>query len=88
MWRAELATIFGRNQLAWPDGAPIRIILRPEGEADTALLGPYLLDGIARVAAGEDVGNALGVGIGLGRQDRGLMTGTGLRVKRAVETLS
>lgn len=39
--RAELAAIFGRNQLAWPDGAAIRIVLRPEGETDTALLKMY-----------------------------------------------
>jgi phosphate transport system substrate-binding protein len=36
---AELAGIFAAEKAAWADGAPIRIILRPRSDADTALLG-------------------------------------------------
>lgn len=34
-----LPAIFNANRATWPDGSPIRIILRPRSETDTALLG-------------------------------------------------
>lgn len=35
----ELARIYAADKPTWADGAPIRIILRPRSEADSALLG-------------------------------------------------
>jgi phosphate transport system substrate-binding protein len=35
---ADLAGIFAAEKPAWADGTPIRIILRPRGDSDTALL--------------------------------------------------
>jgi phosphate transport system substrate-binding protein len=37
--RAELPGIFAAEKATWADGTPIRIILRPRSETDTALLG-------------------------------------------------
>ena len=36
---ADLPGIFASARPLWPDGTPIRIILRPHGETDTTLLG-------------------------------------------------
>lgn len=36
---ADLPGIFKADKPVWPDGAPIRIILRPRSETDTQLLG-------------------------------------------------
>lgn len=36
---AELPKIFSADRPAWADGKPIRLILRPESETDTTLLG-------------------------------------------------
>jgi phosphate transport system substrate-binding protein len=36
---ADLPRIFAAKKTAWADGTPIRIILRPHSETDTALLG-------------------------------------------------
>ena len=36
---ADLAGIFAAEKPAWADGTPIRIILRPRSDTDTALLG-------------------------------------------------
>jgi phosphate transport system substrate-binding protein len=37
--RADLPGIFTAEKAIWPDGTPIRIILRPRSETDSALLG-------------------------------------------------
>lgn len=34
----ELVAIYGLRQQNWPDGTPIRLILRPEGDSDTKLI--------------------------------------------------
>lgn len=34
----QVAAIYAGEMKAWPDGSPIRLILRPAGDADTALL--------------------------------------------------
>ncbi len=36
---ADLPKIFSAEKPVWPDGSPVRIILRPRSETDTALLG-------------------------------------------------
>lgn len=36
---ADLPKIFNAQQPTWPDGSPVRIILRPRSETDTTLLG-------------------------------------------------
>lgn len=36
--RAEVVEIFTGDGPTWPDGAPIRVILRPEKDSDTAML--------------------------------------------------
>lgn len=36
---AELPTLFSTPKPTWADGAPLRVILRPRSESDTALLG-------------------------------------------------
>ncbi len=36
---AEIAELFKSEKSRWADGAPMRIILRPKGDSDTALLG-------------------------------------------------
>lgn len=36
--KARLADIYAGRQLTWPNGQPIRLILRPRTESDTALL--------------------------------------------------
>jgi phosphate transport system substrate-binding protein len=36
---AELVNIYRADRPAWPDGTPIRIVLRPTEESDNALLG-------------------------------------------------
>ena len=38
---ANLAGIFAAEKPAWADGTPIRIILRPRGDSDTALLAEF-----------------------------------------------
>jgi phosphate transport system substrate-binding protein len=34
----QVASIYAGEQLAWPDGTPIRLVLRPESDTDTVLL--------------------------------------------------
>jgi phosphate transport system substrate-binding protein len=36
---AEVADLYQSPQAAWPDGSPIRLILRPRSDSDTAVLG-------------------------------------------------
>ena len=36
---AEIAEIYKAPKATWPDGTPIRIILRPKSDSDTAVLG-------------------------------------------------
>lgn len=36
---ADIAKIYAANNPVWPDGTPIRIILRPRSDTDTELLG-------------------------------------------------
>ncbi|AKH98935.1 phosphate ABC transporter substrate-binding protein, PhoT family [Hoeflea sp. IMCC20628] len=36
---ADVAAFFASTTSIWPDGSPVRIILRPKSESDTALLG-------------------------------------------------
>lgn len=43
---ADIAKIFAAQKPTWPDGTPIRIILRPRSDTDTALLG-QLFPGMA-----------------------------------------
>jgi len=55
---SELAELFRSAKAKWPDGAPLRLILRPKSESDTALLGelfPGLGDAIAVARLRPDV---------------------------------
>lgn len=48
---AEFPKIFSTEKPVWPDGTPLRIILRPRSEADSALLGA-LFPGMAEAIEG------------------------------------
>jgi hypothetical protein len=41
MKSADLAKIVAAEKPTWADGTPIRIILRPRSDTDTALLGDH-----------------------------------------------
>ena len=41
MKSAEVAAAFGNPDAKWPDGSPIRIVLRPESESDSKLLQDF-----------------------------------------------
>jgi phosphate transport system substrate-binding protein len=59
--RAEVAQLYRSNKPVWPDGTPIRIILRPSNESDTALLGqlfPGMAAAIAEVRTRADLSTA------------------------------
>jgi phosphate transport system substrate-binding protein len=43
---AELVNIYRADRPAWPDGTPVRIVLRPTEESDNALLG-HLFPGMS-----------------------------------------
>jgi phosphate transport system substrate-binding protein len=45
---ADIAAIFKADRPTWADGSPIKIILRPKSESDTALMGE-LFPGLAAV---------------------------------------
>ncbi|MDR3536859.1 MAG: substrate-binding domain-containing protein [Acetobacteraceae bacterium] len=47
---ADIVAIFTRQRTVWPDGMPIRLILRPEQDSDTA----YLLDHFPGLGPGLD----------------------------------
>ncbi|WP_161785005.1 substrate-binding domain-containing protein [Hoeflea sp. BAL378] len=55
---ADLAAFFASVTSTWPDGTPVRVILRPLSESDTALLGetfPGMAEAIHDVRARPDV---------------------------------
>ncbi len=55
---ATIAAHYQSDNPAWPDGTPIRIILRPISESDTAVLGamfPGMTAAIAKVRARPDL---------------------------------
>lgn len=38
---SEIADIYGGRKASWPDGTPIRLVLRPASDADTTFLGSF-----------------------------------------------
>tara|TARA_R110002020_G_scaffold86758_1_gene214190 strand:+ start:5316 stop:6119 length:804 start_codon:yes stop_codon:yes gene_type:complete len=55
---ADLAAFFASVTSTWPDGTPVRVILRPLSESDTALLGatfPGMAEALDQVRARPDV---------------------------------
>jgi len=56
--KADVAAFFSEPAATWPDGSPVRVILRPKSESDTALLGetfPEMLAAIEQVRTRIDV---------------------------------
>jgi phosphate transport system substrate-binding protein len=50
----DVAPLFAADRPAWPDGTPVRIVLRPKGDSDSALLAslfPGMADALARLRA-------------------------------------
>ena len=47
---ADIANAFRSERATWSDGSPIRVILRPRSESDTALIGE-LFPGVASAIA-------------------------------------
>lgn len=59
---AQIAEIYAGKQARWPDGTPIRLVLRPVSESDTPLLAsfsPAIKEGLASAMAREGMITAL-----------------------------
>lgn len=55
---ADVATFYAEPKATWPDGTPVRVILRPRSESDTTLLGetfPQMMAAIDKVRTRIDV---------------------------------
>ena len=56
--KTDVAAFYAEATATWPDGTPVRVILRPKSESDTALLGetfPEMIAAIDRVRMRMDV---------------------------------
>lgn len=56
--KADIATFYAEPKATWPDGTPVRVILRPRSESDTTLLGetfPQMMAAIDKVRTRIDV---------------------------------
>lgn len=56
--RADVASFYAEPKATWPDGTPVRVILRPRSESDTTLLGdtfPQMRAAIDKVRTRIDV---------------------------------
>ena len=56
MTLGQLADVYSAKQTTWPDGSPIRLVLRPANDGDTALLAafsPAVKEALARAMARE-----------------------------------
>ncbi len=56
--KADVAGFYRSTTATWPDGSPVRVILRPSSDSDTALLGqtfPGMADAIDQVRTRIDV---------------------------------
>lgn len=60
--RNQLAEIYAGNRLKWPDGTPVRIVLRPVGDVDTDMV-KSLSPELARAAAEADKRSGVQVAI-------------------------
>lgn len=54
----DIAALFNSERATWPDGFPLRLVLRPRSESDTALVGaffPGMREAIERARARADI---------------------------------
>jgi phosphate transport system substrate-binding protein len=56
--KSDIAALFSSERATWPDGFPLRLVLRPRSESDTALAGtffPGMREAIERARARADI---------------------------------